>query len=361
MIMNYYRFINKKQIQFDFLYFKNSEDSFESEIIAMGGRCFKMSEPSISLSFFKEREAFFKLHEGEWDAIHCHALFASAIFTKVAKRHKVSHSHSHSHNVGYGYGHFISRLRNWYFVHQAKVLGDTHLACSKDAAVFMFGQEEYQNGKAVVINNAIDLEKFWFDAEQRNMMRRELGIENKLVIGHVGGFAPQKNHSFLIDIFYRFQKKHPDSVLLLVGGEGIASGSTKHQLMDKVSNYGIADKVKFLGLRDDVNLIYQALDVFVFPSLFEGLGIVLVEAQASGLPCVVSPAVPSEARVIPSYVSLDNLDTVDLWVSAIGGASNIDISQRYVKHELFDEYNIKLQCNKLLDIYLSTNERYRYV
>jgi len=355
MIMNYYRFIDRTQIQFDFLYFMDSEETFQSEIEALGGRCFRMSEPSVSLSFLKEREAFFKQHEGEWKAIHCHALFASAVFTRVAKRHKVSHSHSHSHshNIGYGRGNPLKRLRNSYFIHQARVLGDTHLACSKDAAVFMYGEKEYQSGKAVIIKNAIDLDKYWFNVDQRNNVRRDLGLEDKLVIGHVGGLAPQKNQSFLIDVFYIFQQKHPDSVLLLVGGEGIASGSTKQMLLDKVKNYGISDKVKFLGLRNDVNALDQAMDVFVFPSLFEGFGIVLIEAQASGLPCIVSPAVPNEARVLQSYVSMNNLDNADSWVNAVENALRYDSSQRYVEHELFDEYNIRKQCKVLEHIYLS--------
>lgn len=354
MIMNYYRFIDRTQIQFDFLYFKDSEVTFQSEIESMGGRCFKMSEPSISISFFKEREAFFELHEGEWKAIHCHALFASAVFAKVAKRHKISRCYSHSHNVGYGKGNPIKLLRNKYFIHQAKILGDTHIACSKDAAIFMFGEKEYQSGKAVIIKNAIDLHKYWFNELQRREMRRELGVEDKLAIGHVGGLTPQKNHSFLVDVFYNIQLKYPDSVLLLVGGEGIASGSTKQLLIDKVNSYGIADKVKFLGLRNDVNAIVQAFDVFVFPSLFEGLGIVLIEAQASGLPCIVSPAVPNEARVLQSYVSMDNLVDADSWVKAIEGALISDVSKRYVEHEQFDDYNIRKQCKVLENIYLST-------
>lgn len=353
MIMNYYRFMDRTQIQFDFLYFKDSEDTFQTEIEAMGGRCYRISEPSVSLSFFKERETFFKQHEGEWKAIHCHALFASAVFTKVAKRRGVIHSHSHSHNVGYGKGNPLKRLRNSCFIHQAKVLGDTHLACSKDAAEFMYGENEYQSGKAIIIKNAIDLDKYWFNADLRKKARLGLGVEDKLVIGHVGGLAHQKNHSFLIDIFNDFQKKNPDSVLLLIGGEGIAAGSTKQLLIEKIERYGITDKVRFLGLRDDVNVIYQALDVFVFPSLFEGLGIVLVEAQASGLPCIVSPAVPNEARVLASYVSMDNLKNTDSWVNAIEDASKNDTTQRYVEHELFDAYNIKKQCKVLENVYLS--------
>lgn len=355
MIMNYYRFIDRTKIQFDFLYFRCSEDTFQAEIESLGGRCFKMSEPSVSIAFFKEREEFFKLHKGEWKTIHCHVLFASAIFTKVAKRNRVSYSFSHSHSKSFGYGmdNPIKRLRNSYFVHRAKVLGDVYLACSEDAALFMFGNKEFLNGKAVIIKNAINLDRYWFNIEQRNKMRHELGVENKMVVGHVGGFAPQKNHTFLIDVFYNFQKKHPDSVLLLTGGEGIATGSTKKSLVDKIKSYDITDKVKFLGLRDDVYAVNQALDVFVFPSLFEGLGIVLVEAQAAGLPCIVSPAVPKETYVLPNYVSMDNLDNVESWSVAIENALKYDIQKRYVNHELFNDYNIKKQCIVLEQIYLS--------
>lgn len=353
MVMNYYRFIDREKIQFDFLYFRDSEDTFQAEIESLGGRCFKMSEPSISAAYLKEREVFFKEHEGEWNAIHCHALFASALFTKIAKQHNIPSSFSHSHSAAYGTGNLVKRLRNSYFIHKSKTLGDVHLACSKDAALFMFGEEEIRSGRAIILNNAIDLDKYWFDTEKRKALRAKLAIEDKFVIGHVGGFVPLKNQLYLIDVFNNFQKKYPDSVLLLIGGEGIAAGSTKKLLIDKINDYGICEKVKMLGLRDDVNALDQAMDVFVLPSLFEGLGIALIEAQASGLPCIASPAVPNEAQILSSYIKMDNLDNIDSWVKTIETSFNYDISQRYVDRKKFDDFNIRKQCKKLEDIYLN--------
>lgn len=354
MVMNYYRFIDREKIQFDFLYFRDSEDTFQQEIESLGGRCFKMSEPSISNAFIKERETFFKEHEGEWNAIHCHALFASAVFTKIAKQHKIPYSFSHSHSAAYGTGNVLKRFRNSYFINKSKALGDVHLACSKDAALFMFGKKELQSGRAIIVNNAIDLDKYWFDIDKRKKMRAELSIDNKFVIGHVGGFVPLKNQSYLVDVFYNFQLNHPDSVLLLIGGEGIAAGSTKQLLIDKINQYEISDKVKLLGLRDDVNALDQAMDVFVLPSLFEGLGIALVEAQASGLPCIASPAVPHEAQILDSYTAMNDLEDIDSWVKAIEASMNYGISQRYVDCNKFDGFNITKQCEKLEEVYLKT-------
>ncbi len=351
VVMNYYRNMNREKIQFDFLYFREVEDDFRSEIESLGGRCFYMAEPSLSLSFFKERESFFREHRGEWLAIHCHALFAVCIFAKVAKKYGVKSVIAHSHSAGYGIGKIIKKTRNIAFVSQARKLSDIHLACSHDAAEFMFGKNKIASGEVTIIKNAINCHDFIFSYEARIRIRNSLFINDEtILIGHVGGFASQKNHVFLINIFSELQKRRPDSALLLVGGEGITAGSTKKIVLDKVRQCGLEKKVIFAGLRNDVNELLSAMDIFVFPSLFEGLGLSLVEAQVAGLQCFVSDVVPSEVKVTDNLTFLPLEAGVQEWALKLISGSSLN-KKREVDLELFKEYDINLTPKKLYAIY----------
>ena len=351
VVMNYYRHIDREKVQFDFLYFREVENDFKDEIESLGGRCFYMSEPSLSLSFFKERESFFKGHQGEWQILHCHALFAVSVFAKTAKKYGVKSVAAHSHSLGYGTGNIIKNIRNFAFVLQAKKLSDIHLACSNDSAQFMFGKTEIDSGGVTIINNAINCADFLFNRDARSRIRENLSMDHKTILmGHVGGFAYLKNHTFLLDIFSEFQKRHQNAILLLVGGEGIAAGSTKKAVLEKVKQADIEDRVIFAGLRKDVNDLLSAMDIFVFPSLFEGLGLALIEAQAAGLQCFASEVVPKEVKIT------DNLTFLPLEAGAQEWATNIISSydknrSREVNLKLFEKYDITITQKELLNIY----------
>lgn len=352
-VMNYYRQIDKSKVQFDFIYFREVESDFKDEIESLGGRYFKFTEPSLDFSYKRECEAFFKEHEGEYSAIHCHALFAAAVYGRIAKKYGVKSIIAHAHNVGYGKG-FLRQVRNFYFIKRANVSSDIKLACSEDAARFMFGEKALKSGKVRVISNAIDCKKYYFDENIRAEAKKELGLTNEFVIGHVGGFAKQKNHMFLIDVFNEICKKRPDSKLLLMGADGVASGSTKPQVLEKIKEYGLENNVKFLGVRKDVNRVMMALDYFVFPSVFEGFGIVLVEAQASGLPCIASTTVPLEARCteLVKYFSLE--DGAKVWAEEI--LSEKKDTDRRIDEEQLSKFNIVEQKSILEKIYLDMEE-----
>ncbi len=344
-IMNYYRYIDRTKIQFDFLYFREVEDNFCEEIEQLGGRCFKLEEPSLSRSFIKKTNQFFKEHEGEWCFLHCHALFAVSVFSKIAKKNGVSAVIAHSHSTVYGSGLF-KKVRNFVFIQQAAQLSDYRLACSKEAGNFMFGK----NKEFFLLNNAIDISVYRSAQEKRAIVRRELSLENAFVLGHVGSFAASKNHKFLIEIFNEVQKTVPNAKLLLVGGEGIAAGSTLAQMKQKVVDLDLEDKVLFLGVRQDVPCLMSAMDAFVFPSLFEGFGLVLVEAQASGLPCTASDRVPLAAKCtdLVSYLPLES--GAKAWAEHI---LNHRTQERKVAIESFDRYNIDTQKQVLEDMYLN--------
>ena len=318
-VMNYYRKIDRSKIQFDFVYFKETNELFKNEIIRSGGRVFKWTEPSLDLKYRKEARDFFKAHSGEYIAIHCHALFAVAAYGKTAKKYGVKNIIAHSHNIGYGENGWV------------------------------FGKKNYNAGKVLIIKNAVDCEKFYFNERTRDEVRKELQLHNCLTIGHVGGFTKQKNHQFLISLFYKYLTINPNSKLVLVGGNGLVSGATMPEMMDLVQRLGISEKVIFTGLRDDVNRIMMGMDLFLFPSTFEGFGLVLVEAQASGLKCIASDRVPSEAKCTEriTYLPLENEDK---WINEI---KNTSIHNRKVNKSDFLKYDIGYNAEKLERFYVS--------
>ena len=181
-----------------------------------------------------------------------------------------------------------------------------------------------------VLKNAIDSQNFIADADTRNEIRKELGLKDKFVVGHVGRLHPQKNHDFLIDVFAELKKKKPDAELILVG-----TGPLEEKVKSKVVEKGLSDCVHFLGNRKDMNRIYQAMDVFVFPSLFEGLGIVAIEAQAAGVPIVCSEGLPPETDITPIYRKLLLSDGAEKWANAA-----LEMAQNPSAHTNMQKYVI---------------------
>ncbi len=348
-IMNYYRNIDRSKIQFDFIYFKECENDFKEEIESLGGRYFKMPEPSFSPVFFKARDVFFADYGADYSAVHCHVLYAAAFFGRRAKKEGIKRVIIHSHSANLGKG-FLRKIRNRAIIALGKHNANCFAACSKSAAEFMFGKRAVQNGKVTVLNNAIDCEKYIFNADTRSAVRKELGIgENTLAVGHAGGFVPLKNHSFLIDVFSELHRQNPDSVLLLMGGEGTAQASVKGDIVKKVSALGLAGSVKFLGVRSDLDRIFAGLDCFVLPSLFEGLGIALVEAQAAGLMCVASTGVPQITNCT------GRVEFVPLGCGAEAWSNKIlkfgTEYDRYVTPQLLADFDVSCQVKVLENLY----------
>ncbi len=345
-IINYYDRIDRNRIQFDFVFFKETENNFKEEISLLGGNYFKWNEPDLRLRYKKEARRFFEEHKGEYTAIHCHVLFAVAAYADIAREYGVKVI-AHSHSVGYGQNGLLRKIRNYYFVKTCKYKSDYKLACSVDAAVFMYGKKEYKAGKVVFLNNSVDCEKFYFNQKSRDEIRTELGLKDRFTIGHVGGFTSPKNHKRLIELFSQFLDYNPNSVLLLVGGEGLVSGSTMDEIKRMVNTLGIEDKVIFTGIRSDVNKLMMGMDLFIFPSKFEGFGLVLVEAQASGLKCIASDKVPKDSKCTDRIVFLP-LDDDNKWIDEMKSAEDKD---RSVDKKDFDKYNIRLNAKRMEEFY----------
>ncbi|MBQ4333279.1 MAG: glycosyltransferase family 1 protein [Clostridia bacterium] len=319
-IMSYYRQVDRSRFQFDFL--TNCERiAYEDEIGALGGRVYKICARSRNYKLYREQlTAFFRQHAAEYQAVWMNTCsLANIDYLKMAAAYGIPCRIIHSHNSQ----NMDSRLRGVLHRLNKRVIEKyaTHFwACSRLAGEFFFSPAVIAGPRYQEIPNAIDCDPYRFDGAVRDAVRRELGVEDKLVVGHVGRLHFQKNQSFLLDIFRVVHDRRPDACLLLVG-----QGEDEAMLRQKTEALGLTDCVHFLGVRGDVPRLMQAMDVFLFPSLFEGLGIVLIEAQAAGLGCVTSSEVPADAKVTDLLTYLPLTAAPEVWADAVEAAI---VSQR---------------------------------
>lgn len=344
MIMNYYRHIDREKIQFDFLVHRQERAAFDDEIESLGGRIYRL--PRLvpwSKNYLSALNHFFDEHS-EYKVIHVHQDCLSSVILKVAAQHNVSVRIAHSHNANQD-RNLKYPIKLWYR-RSIPQYATNLFACGKDAGDWMFSRAPYQ-----IINNAIDAAAYSYDTKKRIEMRQKLGLRDELVVGHVGRFNPQKNHPFLLDIFATLLKKEPNAVLLLVGG-----GENMPKTQAKAHALGIAEHVRFLGVRSDVADLMQAMDVFVFPSLYEGLGIVLIEAQAAGLPCVVSDTIPREAYLTDLVVAEKLSSSTEKWADTILQKRDFPRPDRQSEIAAHG-FDITTEAIKLQEFYLNAYEQ----
>lgn len=320
MIMNLYRNIDRTRIQFDFVESNIVERAaFDDEIEQLGGTIYRCPhfKGSNFIEYQKWWNDFFEKHESTYSIVHGHIGSSAAIYLSIAKKKgifTIAHSHNTSSNKN------IKHLMYSAFSYPTRNIADYFFACSQAAGMDRYGKKIALGSRNYkVFPNAIECEHFSYNLEIRNKIRDTLKIEkNDFVIGHVGRFMTQKNHRFLIEIFAAVLDKKPNTKLLLVGGG---------ELFDEIQSYskqmGVFDKVIFTGVTDQVSQYMQAMDVFVFPSLFEGLPLTMVEAQTSGIRCFISDRVPAECILTNNLVSIIKLsDNADRWAEEILSASD---------------------------------------
>jgi glycosyltransferase involved in cell wall biosynthesis len=310
LIMNLYRNIDRERVQFDFLVHK-SQGAFEEEITALGGRIHRI--PYITeighFKYIKELNKFFRKHS-EYKIVHAHMDSMSGLVLEAANSAGIPVRISHSHNTQ-NEGSILGRIYKEVIKTKVATNATNLLACSQSAADWLFGKSA---DRALTIKNGVEGRRFAYSCETRNRKRNELNIEkDSLLVGHVGRFYAQKNHTFVIDIFSKLKENIPNSLLLLVG-----EGPLKSDIEKKVKELNIKDSVFFLGVRNDVEELMQAMDVLVFPSHHEGLPLTIVEAQAAGLKCVVSEAVPESADIGADLITFIDLKAeLSKWVREI--------------------------------------------
>lgn len=290
VVMEYYRHIDRKRIQFDFIIDGYEKTPIDEEIRELGGRIYKVEPYARNVvKSVQQWTAFFR--ENNYPIVHSHLNTLSVLPLYAAWRAKVPIRIAHNHSTS-SPGEGSRTILKYLLRPGARLFATHYCSCSSLAGKWLFGERFYNSGQVRLIKNAINIDKFSYNFQVRDQVRREFQLEGKLVVGHVGRFVYQKNHAFLLDIFLETHRRNDSAVLMLVG-----AGELEQAIKNKTESLGLKKSVLFLGTRTDVASLMQAMDVFIFPSHYEGLGMVAIEAQVAGLPAIVSEAVPREANI----------------------------------------------------------------
>lgn len=343
MLMNLYRAIDRDKIQFDFLLHIEEESFFEKEIHQLGGRVHRV--PAWKLTnmnaYLKSLDAFFR--KEYYQCVHSHVSVMSYFVLKMAKKNNVKIRIAHSHEAHDSiWDHPVHKMPFILVLRQVINKPLTHrFACGEEAGQWLFGRLPF-----MVINNAIDAEKFIFNEVIAAEEKRKLNLEDKMIFGHVGRFCEQKNHMFLIDAFEELHKRKPVAHLLLIG-----DGELKNDIEKKVREKNLEQSVSFLGVRKDVNRLLNAMDYMVMPSLFEGLPVSLVEAQANGLKVFASDKIAKETNLtgLIDFIPIKDKTT---WVDHI--LNNLTYAREINYDKIVEaNYDIKANAAFLTDFYLN--------
>ncbi|WP_448781358.1 glycosyltransferase family 1 protein [Blautia sp.] len=347
-VMNYYRVLVHKDVQFDFVCMYD-KIAYEEEIRRLGGRIYYI--PNVKKNYRGYvRELKRILKETKYDVVHVNMLSAANIVPlRMAHKMGVPKVIAHSHSSSCP-GFIRKTMDQWNRPKIARYATD-RVACGEMAGRWLFGDKAYQNGEVVLINNAIYTEWFSFSSEKRTELRKEMGWEGKTVIGHVGRFDIPKNHDRMVDIMNCLSAKDKNVVLCLIGPKEGLYG----QIREKVQKAGLEDQIFFAGKQENVPRYLSAMDVFLFPSLFEGVPFALIEAQANGLPCVMSDAVSEEAVVFSENVRRLSLQIEDkIWADTLMEMSRLERKSQNVIHDRMQEahFDITTEAERLRKLYL---------
>ena len=346
MVMNLYRNIDRNKIQFDFIKHTKDKCAFDDEIINLGGRIYSMPQYKLYNHFQYKRawENFFKEHQ-EYKIIHGHVRSTATIYLKIAKKYGLyAIAHSHSTSSGKSIKAIVKNILQY----KIRYIADYFMGCSKEANEWLFGKKVANSDKCIVLNNGIDINKFSFNNQVRNEMRHRLNIkDNEIVIGHVGRFVEVKNHKFIFKLFSMLYDNNNKYRLLLVG-----DGPEKKKIIKKCKKQKCYENIIFTGAVNNVNDYMQAMDVFILPSKYEGLGMVLIEAQTNGLKCIASQNIPKETNISDNiqFLPLKN----NYWKNAI---LDLDFTRREIKTKaLRENYDIINIAKNMEKIYFNINK-----
>lgn len=345
MLMNYYHHIDKTKIQFDFLTHREYLGDYGDEIESMGGRIFHLpSLNPINLNYRRNLRKFFREHK-EYKIVHVHQDCMSGVILREAAIQnvpvRIAHAHACSQDKDWKYP--IKALYRRWIPKYATIL----MACGEDAGKWMFCGAPFK-----VLNNAIEAKKCIYNVEIRKRMREELAVpEGTLLMGHVGSFCVSKNQEMLVDLLEEMNK-NIDTMLILVG-----DGELRETVEIKTTKKGLNSKVIFTGLRDDVPNLLQAMDVFIMPSLYEGVSLAVIEAQAAGLQCLISDKVSIECNITGCVTQIPLEAPLETWAESVGKVRKKERENTYEKIAS-SGYDIEENALRLQDFYMKVNEGY---
>ena len=348
MLMNYYRKIDRNKIQFDFLIFHKEHCLFEDEIENLGGKIYKIT--SRRENFLKNRrelKIFFKTHK--YNIVEFHQGITYYYPLIIAKKYGIENRIIHNHGINLKYLKILKIYNNLYLKKRISNLANYYFTCAKEVENHLFSNKIIKDNKAILVNNAIDLEKFKFSSNNREKIRKEFNInKNEMLIGHIGSFTIPKNHLFLLQIFEEISKMKKNVKLLLVG-----TGPLEDQIIKKIKDLNLEDKIIITKNRQDVNEIMSALDCLIFPSIFEGIPLTLIEAQTAGVPIYISNTINPKSKVIDNGMVISLKNEPKIWAETIIN----DNHHRIEKEKCFNlmkktNFNIDTEAKKIENIYL---------
>ena len=356
MMINIQKHLDRSKINFDYLVFHDRKEPSEDIVKKMGSRKLVASVDNIGSAairrFARLKEIKKVCRENKIDILHYNADSAADLMNiMAAKAGGVKYVTIHSHNAGFGTAgkgiRIMSKILKPLIPHYC----DTFWGCSDLAARFLLPKSIIDSGNYYVLPNGIELDKYKFDQNVREEKRKELGVEGKYVIGHAGRFSDQKNHTFILDIFAKICEKDHDAILVIFG-----VGELLDKMKDKANLLGISERVIFYGASNEMNKMWQAMDVFLMPSLHEGLPVTGIEAQASGLPCVFSDEITKEVDVTNTSIFLSLSETTEKWADAVLAFKGTARFNNIEKLRMAN-YDISSTANTVSELYLNVAER----
>lgn len=324
-VMNIYRYIDKEKVVFDFLVHRPNEGYYEEEIRRYGGKIYRAEafQPLKLRKYEKSCMEILKAHP-EYKVFHAHQEL-NMWTLKYAKKAGIPCRLAHSHNAK-----TVINLKFFFLLYQkffVKKYCTDMFMCSTPAGEWSYGKKDVQAGKVKMSRNGIEADRFRYDEKVRKEVRQEIGAGDKIVFGHAGRFMQQKNHTFLLDIFYEIHKKNPNTMLVLCG-----EGRLEEDIRTKIKDYKLEEDVHLLGVRGDMDRMYQGWDMMLFPSLWEGLPVTAIEAQTSGLPILMSDVITPEVEVTDAVKKLSLKQPAEIWAKEA-----LDFVERYQRKDHYQE------------------------
>ena len=341
-VMDLYRSIDRTRVQFDFAVHTSQKGFFDDEIRELGGEIYSFPRFKVYnwMNYCKMWRRFFEKHP-EYVCVHGHMTSTASIYLTEAKRAGIVCTAAHARSAGTDSGikGWVTRLLRKNLAKKA----DVCLACSELAGRAVFGEKAWRDGLVHVVPNAIEVIKYVYDPATRERLRCELGVSDCFVIGHVGRFNPVKNHPFLLDVFYEIKKQREDAFLLLIG-----EGGCMEDVKEKAVALGIEKSVLFAGSRPDAAAFYQAMDFMVFPSFYEGLPGTILEAQAAGVPCLISDTITNEVMLTGLVEAMSLKQSAKEWADKVvaAGQENRNERRSYLKEIRTAGFDVKKQAQQ---------------
>lgn len=349
LLYDYYSHMDHDKIHFDFLISDDISDGIlEKPLKDMGCTIYKI--PSLKKNMKLRLKRMDEIiRDGKYDAVHSHISARSCFILSIAKKYGVKKRYVHSH-IAYQNISKAKRFVDTIFLAYSKVLATQLFACGQDAGKYMWGEKAVSSGRVRIMRNAVDTTAFQFDDNTRRKYREELKLVDKKVLGIVGRLDYQKNHDFLLEVFAEIEKTNPDEYKLLIVGRG----PYEERLIEKTKTLDITRNVEFMGIRSDVNKLLNAVDAFILPSFYEGLPVVLVEAQANGVIEIASDTITKEMAVTDLITFLSLKQDAKEWAEIICREVNRGVErEKYAAVVCENGYDIAFESQKMQEFYLN--------